>query len=199
MSTSHWSDSNLIFMPDEDTHITQIANTASEHIAALRLVADSVAQQRQLAARGILFNPFCWALILPVTVRIYYSAYKGLINLLTLAFINAAVLMAFGMIMKWSVAGYLDGAEKVDTWRWLYGFEEETKKKARGHDKLIQQWEIAIAGMSNPRQFLRNVIWSLSLDLTQTVKSSAPLFSDLSSSRVLLNCLLNPTALKSGA
>lgn len=62
---------NLIIMPDEAIRITQIAKTASEHIAALRLVADSVAQQRQLAALAILFHPFCWALMPPLMAGIY--------------------------------------------------------------------------------------------------------------------------------
>jgi hypothetical protein len=141
MSTTHGhtldsSDPKLIVMPDEDIRITRIANTASEHIAALRLVADSVAQQQQLAALAILLNPFFWALIVPVVAAIQYSAYKGHVNLPTLAFITVAVLTAFVSLMKRSVSGYLDAAEKVGTWRWLYGLEEATTKKARGHDPL---------------------------------------------------------------
>lgn len=44
--------------------------------------------------------------------------------------------MVFRTLIKWAVAGYLDAAEKVGTWRWLYGLEEATTKKARGHDTL---------------------------------------------------------------
>lgn len=135
----HTPDSNdpkLIVMPNEGIRVTRIANTASEHITALRLVADSVAQQRQLAARAILFDPFLWALVSPVTAGIYYSPFKSHIDLLTLAFITVAVLMAFGSLVKRSLSGYLDAAGKVGTWRWLYGLEEATTKKAGGHGTL---------------------------------------------------------------
>ncbi|KAJ5886122.1 Acetyltransferase GNAT family [Penicillium subrubescens] len=141
MPTSHGhtpdsSDPKPIVIPGKDIRITRIANTASEHIAALRLVADSVAHQQQLAALAILFNPFFLGLILPVAVVIHYFAYKGHIKLPTLAFITVAVLMAFVTLMKRSVSGYLHAAEKVGTRRWLYCLEEATTKKARGHDAL---------------------------------------------------------------
>ncbi|KAJ5152698.1 uncharacterized protein N7482_009176 [Penicillium canariense] len=122
---------NLITMPDKDSRITQIATKANEHIAALRLVADSVAQQRQLAAGAVLCSPLCWALIPLVPACIYYSPYQERVDNLTIFLLCIGISMAFGVAVKWSVRGYLDAAEKVGTWRWLYGFEDKSKTKAR--------------------------------------------------------------------
>ncbi|KAJ5378048.1 uncharacterized protein N7496_005457 [Penicillium cataractarum] len=124
---------NTITMPDEDSRITSIATTASEHITALRLVADSVAQQRQLAARAILFDPICLALLPLVPAGMYYSPYKDRIDILTILLLSTGALMAFGSIVKWSLGGYLDAAERVGTWRWLYGLEDDNATKMRGH------------------------------------------------------------------
>lgn len=63
----------------------------------------------------------------------YCSPYKDRIDLLTILLLSVGAFMVFGSIVKWSVAGYLDVAEKVGTWRWLYGFEDDNETKTRGH------------------------------------------------------------------
>ncbi|RHZ69236.1 hypothetical protein CDV55_100026, partial [Aspergillus turcosus] len=56
---------------------TYPATTKNNQIPALRLIADSVAQQRQTAARAIIFHPL-WLSILAALIAVVYKAlYSG--------------------------------------------------------------------------------------------------------------------------
>ncbi|KAK2794376.1 hypothetical protein FQN52_008735 [Onygenales sp. PD_12] len=128
---------------------TTPATTPDEKISALRLIADSVAQQRQTASRALLYHPTTLsltALLLALVVRIFYfpssssttSSFPSLSTLLhnagahtTRAQLPFLVTTAAGCVMillvavKWMAGGYIEEAERVGTWRWLNHHDEE--------------------------------------------------------------------------
>ncbi|KAJ5118373.1 hypothetical protein N7448_010081 [Penicillium atrosanguineum] len=114
-----WTDPLPSTDPNETT--TYIARTDEDLIPALRLISDSVAQQRQLAARSLLLHPVCW---LPIIASIPYliverahDSSDWLFILITIACIMTTVMTVIKIIVR----RYLDEAEKVGRWSWLYG------------------------------------------------------------------------------
>ncbi|KAF2019932.1 hypothetical protein BU24DRAFT_129783 [Aaosphaeria arxii CBS 175.79] len=98
---------------------TYTATTDDEKISGLRLIADSVAQQRQLASRMLLAHPFnlaAYVLTLAILTQ-YFLKTRGadpLILLTTVGGLTMACLAAVRM----AVGGYLTLAEDVN-WEWL--------------------------------------------------------------------------------
>lgn len=105
--------------PNEAT--TYIARTDEDLIPALHLISDSVAQQRQIAARSLLLHPVCW---LPIIASIPYLIVERAhdsSDWLVILIIIACIMTVVMTIVKIIVRGYLDEAEKVGRWSWLYG------------------------------------------------------------------------------
>jgi Acetyltransferase (GNAT) family len=97
---------------------TSVLTDPEDCILALKLVADSVAQQRQTASRAIIFHPIFAAVWVVVNALVFQWLYKDLGDL------GIAVCTAGGMTMAMLVAvrmmtgGYLTEAETI-TWAWL--------------------------------------------------------------------------------
>ncbi|RAO66588.1 uncharacterized protein BHQ10_002600 [Talaromyces amestolkiae] len=94
--------------PDNDEHQT-------DRINALRLIADSVAQQRQEASRAIITHPVTIAIVLALCAVI--SHYIN--DLATIVTTTAGCLMAGMAGVGYLTYGYLDLAEKTGTWSFL--------------------------------------------------------------------------------
>lgn len=92
---------------------TYTPDTNTEKLSALRLVADSVAQQRQQAVKAILANS-------------YVMATLGLILALEAYWLSAIVLLTTGtgtimsvlIGIRWLTGGYIAAAERIN-WDWL--------------------------------------------------------------------------------
>lgn len=92
---------------------TYTPDTNTEKLSALRLIADSVAQQRQQAVKAILANS-------------YVMATLGLILALEAYWLNAFVLLTTGtgtimsvlVGIRWLTGGYISAAEQIN-WDWL--------------------------------------------------------------------------------
>ncbi|KAJ5594648.1 uncharacterized protein N7459_000856 [Penicillium hispanicum] len=109
--------------PDQTQRYTSPAQTEAEHIAALRLIADSVAQQRQLAAKAILSDPLYWALMLYILQRLYKAIYLEPVDWIPILITWSGCQMVGMTVVKLLVRGYLDAAERTGSWVWLYGDE----------------------------------------------------------------------------
>ncbi|KAH0545548.1 hypothetical protein FGG08_000379 [Glutinoglossum americanum] len=97
--------------------LTYPTTTSAEQISALKLVADSIAQQRQIASRSLLYHPLTvslYVLVLALTSRAL--SYDTAPFLTTAIGISMAVLAT----AQWVTVGYLRAAEKIG-WRWLGG------------------------------------------------------------------------------
>jgi hypothetical protein len=94
---------------------TKTLTSASDKVAALKLVADSIAQQRQLAANAVIFHPLivaAYLLILAITSQFIYKA-RGEIPVIitTCSGITMALLVG---VRAW-VSGYITLAEEFSS------------------------------------------------------------------------------------
>lgn len=95
---------------DNDEHHT-------DRVEALRLIADSVAQQRQNLSRAIITNPIAIVIALAVcAIAIQYND-----DLATAVITTAGFLMAGMAGVGYFTYEYLDLAEKTGTWSYLRG------------------------------------------------------------------------------
>lgn len=92
---------------------TYTASSIDDKTAALKLVADSVAQQRQIAAKGILINPYVLASLICVLSLEWYRL--STIPLLTTA---TGTVMIVLVAIRWLTSGYIFAAEHIN-WQWL--------------------------------------------------------------------------------
>jgi GNAT superfamily N-acetyltransferase len=97
---------------DNDKHHT-------DRVDALRLIADSVAQQRQDASRAIITHPAAVAAAMGVVAVIFQLIYKQPSDLATVVMTSAGILMAAMAGVGYLTYGYLDLAEKTGTWSFL--------------------------------------------------------------------------------
>ena len=95
------------------TLTTRTASTTAEKTAALKLVADSVAQQRQTAAKSILFHQYALAaLVLILALQAYWLSP---IPLMTSA---GGTIMIELVAVRYLTRGYIFAAETIN-WNWL--------------------------------------------------------------------------------
>jgi len=97
---------------------THVLTDEAEKISALKLIADSIAQQRQLASRAILFHPVVIAAyigLLAITTQLLYKT-RGDLGVLftTLAGVTMACLVGVRSV----TAGYITLAEDVN-WKFV--------------------------------------------------------------------------------
>ncbi|KAJ5798469.1 uncharacterized protein N7503_007765 [Penicillium pulvis] len=100
---------------------TTPATTEQDLIASLHLIADSIAQQRQIAAKSILHSGFYWSILVIVFEYLYRVLWHTSADwiMILLLWICFAIATLSGIKM-WT-GGYLDEAERVGRWSWLFG------------------------------------------------------------------------------
>lgn len=95
-------------LPDNEAHHT-------DRVKALRLIADSVAQQRQEASKAIITHPISVAVALAICAVLAHYI-KDLAVIVTTA---AGFLMAAMAGVGYATHGYVELAEKTGTWLFL--------------------------------------------------------------------------------
>lgn len=100
---------------------TKATDQADDLIAALRLVADSVAQQRQIAAKSVMCHPWYIITLLVLFSVIFFTMYDSPSDWPMIIMTLAGTQMASMMGVKMMVDPYLEAAEKTGKWVWLYG------------------------------------------------------------------------------
>ncbi|OQD89977.1 hypothetical protein PENANT_c002G06943 [Penicillium antarcticum] len=103
---------------------TLIATEREDLIAALKLIAESIAQQRQVAARSIIHHWFIWISMGTIFAAITFLMYNDPSDCGRIILTCTGALMVALLLTRNSVAGYLDLAENTGTWKWLYGPDE---------------------------------------------------------------------------
>ena len=99
---------------------TTLATTTDDKIEALRLVADSVAQQRQFASKALIFHPLTIAVgvgLLAVVGQWLYDGTRSSYGVIATTY--AGIVMAVLLGVRWASGGYIDLAEEVGTWKWF--------------------------------------------------------------------------------
>jgi GNAT superfamily N-acetyltransferase len=103
---------------------TYTAETEDDRIEALRLVADSVAQQRQVASKVMMFHPVSLATYVVVVAVAAQYMLRWYGDKLMLATTIGGITMTFLIFVRWMTGGYIGMAEDIDG-EWL------------GQDRLI--------------------------------------------------------------
>ncbi|EPE28500.1 hypothetical protein GLAREA_09621 [Glarea lozoyensis ATCC 20868] len=117
---------------------TTILTTDDDKTAALKLVADSIAQQRQAASKAIIFHPLTlaiYAIALGIVTKLLYKVP----NDIGIVFTTCAGITMAGMIaIRGAVGGYLSLAEELK-WSFLKNDsgEEDIVLGSRFGDNLI--------------------------------------------------------------
>lgn len=114
---------------------TYQANAKNDRIDALRLVADSVAQQRQEASRAVISHPAVLALTTAVLAIVFGALYHDRSDLGLVLTTMAGCVMAGLAGVGYATSGYLELAERTGTWAWLYGREREKSGAMKEREK----------------------------------------------------------------
>ncbi|KAJ6022693.1 uncharacterized protein N7446_013044 [Penicillium canescens] len=103
---------------------TSFATEREDLIGALKLIAESIAQQRQVAAQSIIHHWLSWVVMGIVFAGIFFVMYNDSSDCGRIILTCTGALMVGLLLTRNSVAGYLDLAENTGTWKWLYGPDE---------------------------------------------------------------------------
>lgn len=96
------------------------AESEDEKIACLRLIADSVAQQRQTAAKAMILHP-AWLITMTLCLAFTYQLlYTSRSDWPTIALTWTGCIMTGLVAVRYLTASYLHRAECIGTWKWLY-------------------------------------------------------------------------------
>jgi len=97
-----------------------MARDETDKTAALKLVADSVAQMRQAANRALIFHPLNLALMVGVMAFVARWVYDAKRDWSLVGTSCAGVVMAMLAGYRWCTQGYLHSAETIN-WEWMEG------------------------------------------------------------------------------
>jgi GNAT superfamily N-acetyltransferase len=113
---------------------TYTAESEDDRVDGLRLVADSVAEQRQIANKILIFHPINLAAFFAVIAVVARSLYTDTDSLYTIATTIGGLAMSFLVAIRWATQRYLALAEDIN-FEWL------------GEDRLIVvKWGEEIIG-----------------------------------------------------
>lgn len=96
-------------VPDLSTYVTE---DEEEKVAALKLVADSIAQMRQTASRILIFHPLNVAIFTALLAVICNYLYKSRSDIGIVFTTGAGITMAGLVFVRWLTGGYLFAAEE---------------------------------------------------------------------------------------
>ena len=117
---------------------TKPAVTEDDKVEALHLIADSVAQQRQLASTTIIFHPFTLCAFVLLFGLTYQNLYKGSSSdWAIIGTTSAGILMAGLVTVRWLTGGYIFEAERIGTWKWLNEGRDDPDKAIVGSEDEI--------------------------------------------------------------
>jgi ribosomal protein S18 acetylase RimI-like enzyme len=116
--------------------------SAGDHVDALRLIADSIAQQRQTASRSLIFHPLNVSVFLAALAVVAQYIYKGnqgnFVDMMFIGTTWAACVMVGLVTVRKFASEYLPIAEERGTWRWLDGGDDvDGKAKKVGEDVVV--------------------------------------------------------------
>jgi hypothetical protein len=99
-----------------------VLTSHADKVDALKLVTDSVAQQRQRAAFNLVFHPINLAALAAALAVVYQFSTKRDVGMaLTLV---SGVVMTYLLAIRWATSGYIRVAEELG-WSWLLAEDGE--------------------------------------------------------------------------
>jgi hypothetical protein len=105
---------------------TSILTTSEEKVAALKLIADSIAQQRQTASKALILSPAFLAVWVLAMAVLYQLLYNELSDVGILFTTGGGVTMALFLACRMVTGGYISAAEALS---WGFLQDEETAEE----------------------------------------------------------------------
>jgi acetyltransferase (GNAT) family protein len=99
---------------------TCVADREAEQIDALRLIADSVAQQRQTASRAIISHPVVLTAVIAILAIISQYLFDRRGDLTLVVSTVAGCALTWMAAIGYLTSGYIEHAEQTGTWAWLH-------------------------------------------------------------------------------
>jgi len=99
---------------------TYVAVREAEQIDALRLIADSVAQQRQTASRAIISHPVVLTAVIAILAIISQYLFDRRGDLTLVVSTVAGCALTWMAAVGYLTSGYIEHAEQTGTWAWLH-------------------------------------------------------------------------------
>ena len=96
----------------------KIAQEEEEQIAALKLVADSVAQQRQTANSALIYHPLNLAIVVAIISLVARNLYEWKGDPIITGSTCSGIIMMFLVGCRYLTQNYLIAAEDIN-WQWL--------------------------------------------------------------------------------
>lgn len=131
---------------------------SEERVEALKLVADSVAQQRQVASKAIIFHPFVLA-----TAIVLVGIVSRYVEIPTLVTTATGMIMAGLVMVRWYTSEYIRSAEKIG-FKWLEDYGRQSSPNGNGNGNggntrepvvLVAKWGDEVIGALIMRVFKR--------------------------------------------
>ncbi|KAI1738765.1 hypothetical protein F4680DRAFT_449562 [Xylaria scruposa] len=97
---------------------TSVLETQTEKEDALRLIADSIAQQRQTSSSHLIFHPFLLPPLAAALAGAYQYAWAYRQDVGTLLLTICGVIMTYLLGIRYFTGGYIQAAEEL-RWSWL--------------------------------------------------------------------------------
>jgi hypothetical protein len=115
----------------------EILTQPSEKKDALKLVVDSVAQQRQTASRALIFHPIALSIFTAVLAIAHYGANVGK-DITTMITIYPGIVITYLVAIRYFTSAYIRIAEETDWLNWLKSSDvEDSIIGARFGDEII--------------------------------------------------------------
>ncbi|KAK7754104.1 hypothetical protein SLS62_003950 [Diatrype stigma] len=106
-------------VPDDLPPLTVRAlDGEADKVAALRLVADSIAQQRQSASRHLVFHPYLLAGLAAALALSYQVSWRARRDLGMALMLHSGVVMTYLLAIRYATGRYIQVAEGL-RWAWL--------------------------------------------------------------------------------
>ncbi|OXV10807.1 hypothetical protein Egran_01432 [Elaphomyces granulatus] len=99
---------------------TSVADREAEQVDALRLIADSVAQQRQTASRAIISHPVVLTAVIAILAIISQYLFDRRGDLTLVVSTVAGCVLTWMAAIGYLTSGYIERAEQTGTWAWLH-------------------------------------------------------------------------------
>ncbi|MCJ1311829.1 hypothetical protein MMC25_005502 [Agyrium rufum] len=120
---------------------TSLSSSDEETVAALKLLADSLAQDRQRAASAVIYNPFSLSGAIVIFGIVFQYMYTTTSDLPLIFTTFCGILSALLVAVRMVIGPYIDIAESVN-WKWL-GDKSEVLVTRFGDDIIgMVVWEI---------------------------------------------------------
>lgn len=108
--------------PDDEPQLSlQILTRPDDKIAALRLIADSIAQQRQIASRALIFHPLCLSALIATTAAVHALSGIAQDDYSAMLITYSGVVLAYLLAVRYVTSAYIQRAESTNWITWLKG------------------------------------------------------------------------------